>query len=229
MRLVLLFFTLITGFISYAQSHKPCGTDAMTKIAIQNEPSLAKNLELFRLYTDSVAQNSELKNNTEIRLIPVVIHVMHTGGSNNISDEQIHDALRIINEDFRKLNADTSDVINEFQNIYADIEVEFKLAKLDPEGNCSKGITRTYTQLTNDAGENVKELVGWNPRMYLNIWVVSNIASGAGGYSYLPGSAPNNDGNAGIVIRASQFGSIGLSSSGNVSSRSMTHEIGHYL
>ena len=229
MRLRLLFFALITGFTTHAQSQRPCGTDAMMKMAIQNEPSLAKNIELFRLYVDSVAENSELKNNAEIRLIPVVIHVMHTGGSNNISDEQIHDALRIINEDFRKLNADTSDVINEFQTIYADIEVEFILAKLDPEGKCTKGITRTYTQLTNDAGENVKELVGWNPRMYLNIWVVSNIASGAGGYSYLPGSAPNNDGNAGIVIRASQFGSIGLSSSGNVSSRSMTHEIGHYL
>lgn len=229
MKLKLLFVALITGFTIHAQGYKPCVTDSMMKIALHNEPSLLHNIEMFRVYVDSVVANSESKKEAELRRIPLVIHIMHTGGSNNISDEQIHDAIRIINEDFRKLNADTLDVIQDFQPIYADIGVEFKLAKLDPDGKCTKGITRTYTQLTNDAGENVKELVGWNPRMYLNIWVVSNIASGAGGYSYLPGSAPNNDGNAGIVIRASQFGSIGLSSSGNVSSRSMTHEIGHYL
>ena len=229
MKLKLLFFSLIIGLTVRAQDYKNCGTDSMMKIAIKNEPSLKENIKMFYHYIDSIRLSKKLKKDDEIKLIPVVVHVMHTGGSNNISNEQIHDALRIINEDFRKLNTDASDVIDEFQPIYADIGVEFKLAKLDPEGNCTKGITRTYTQLTNEAGENVKELVGWDPRMYLNIWVVSNIASGAGGYSYLPGSAPNNDGNAGIVIRASQFGSIGLSSSGNVSSRSMTHEIGHYL
>ena len=99
------------------------------------------------------------KNDDEIYVIPVVVHVIHNGGSNNISDAQVHDAMRIINLDYKKLNSDTSQVISEFTNIVANVGLEFKLAKLTPDGECTKGITRTYSELTNSAGENVKDLV----------------------------------------------------------------------
>ena len=42
-----------------------------------------------------------------------------------------------------------------------------------------KGDYKTYSELTNSAGENVKDLVKWDHKKYLNIWVVSNIESGA--------------------------------------------------
>ena len=226
----LLFLCLFVNSLLFAQDYRLCATDEMVRIALENEPRLNEVRKQYLLQADSIRlENFLTKSSDEIHVIPVVVHVMHTGGNSNISDEQVFDALRIINEDFKKLNSDTSAVIDEFQSIVADVGVEFRLAKLDPEGNCTKGITRTYTTLTNDAGENVKAVVGWDPRMYLNIWVVSNIASGAGGYSYYPGSAPNADANAGIVIRSSQFGSIGAANGGNFSSRSLTHEIGHYL
>ena len=92
-------------------------------------------------------------------MIPVVVHIIHNGGSNNISDAQVHDAMRIINLDYKKLNSDTSQVISEFTDIVANVGLEFKLAKLTPDGECTKGITRTYSELTNSAGENVKDLV----------------------------------------------------------------------
>ena len=137
--------------------------------------------------------------------------------------------MEIINRDFNKLNPDTASVTDEFQNIIANVGVEFKLAQKDPNGNCTKGITRSYSELTNNAGENVKDFIKWDPSKYLNVWVVSNIEIGAGGYSYYPGEAPNNDANAGIVVLASQFGSIGESNGNNSSNRTLTHEIGHYL
>ena len=226
----LLFLCLFLNSLVFAQDYRPCGTDEMVRKALENEPGLKELRKQYLEQADSIRlENFLSKASNEIHIIPVVVHIMHTGGNSNISDEQVFDALRIINEDFKKLNSDTSAVVDEFQSIAANVGVEFRLAKLDPDGNCTKGITRTYTTLTNDAGENVKAVVGWDPRMYLNIWVVSNIASGAGGYSYYPGSAPNADANAGIVIRSSQFGSIGASNGGNFSSRSLTHEIGHYL
>ena len=159
--------------------------------------------------------------------IPIVIHIMHTYGPDNITEAQVLDAVRIINEDFSKSNADTSQVDPLYLSRYANVGFEFKLAKKDPNGNCTTGITRTYTELTNSAGNNVKSLVGWDPTKYLNIWVVDNIASGAGGYSYLPCGVPQNI--EGVVIRNTQFGSIGKSNGGNLSIRSLTHEIGHYM
>lgn len=225
----LLLFCILLSQIIIAQDHKKCGTDEMVRKAQENEPKLIKNQERLALFTDSIIRNQIGAKNTEIRNIPVVVHVIYSDNSNNIPEEQIHDAMRIINEDYNKENSDTINVIPEFQSIIADMGIQFKLANLDPSGECTKGITRTYSNLTHDAGENVKDLIRWDPSMYLNIWVVEDLSNGAGGYSYYPGSAPNNDLNAGIVISNSQFGSIGTSNGGNFSSRSLTHEIGHYL
>jgi PKD repeat protein len=224
----LFIFSLLLSSLLFAQNHKQCGATEMRNKALSENPYLVENRIKYLQQLDSIIEIQQ-KMESVIYTIPVVIHVMHTGGSSNISDAQIHDAIEIINEDFNKLNSDTSSVIDAFQSIIANVGVEFKLAQLDPNGNCTKGITRTYTSLTNDAGENVKDLIKWDPSKYLNVWVVSNIGIGAGGYSYYPGEAPNNDANAGVVILASQFGSIGQSNGTTASNRSLTHEIGHYL
>ena len=224
----LFIFSLLLSSLLFAQNHKQCGTTEMENRVIADNPHLVENRIKYLLQLDSIIEAHQ-KMEPVIYTIPVVIHVMHTGGSSNISDAQIHDAIEIINEDFNKLNSDTSSVIDAFQGIIANVGVEFKLAQLDPNGNCSKGITRTYTSLTDDADENVKDIIKWDPSKYLNVWVVSNIRIGAGGYSYKPGNAPNNDANAGIVILATQFGSIGQASGNGLTKRSLTHEIGHYL
>lgn len=226
----LFFFSLFLSSLLFAQNHKQCGTNIMVEKALKNEPLLKKNILRLQKQIDSLKTLDVQSKTTDIvRTIPVVIHIMYSNQSNNISDAQVHDAIRIINEDFNKLNSDTTAIIDEFKPLVADVGIEFKLAKLDPNGNCTKGITRNYTLLTNDAGENVKDIVKWDPSSYLNVWVVSSIGIGAGGYSYYPGHAPNNDANAGVVILASQFGSIGASNGNNTSNRSLTHEIGHYL
>ena len=77
-------------------------------------------------------------------MIPVVVHIIHNGGSNNISDAQVHDAMRIINLDYKKLNSDTSQVISEFTDIVANVGLEFKLAKLTLMEN-AQGNYRTYS------------------------------------------------------------------------------------
>ena len=78
----------------------------------------------------------------ELYIIPVVFHVIHDNGEENISDAQIHDAMDILNADFRKLNADTGQIVAGFVDVAADVDVEFHLAKRDPEGNCHSGINR---------------------------------------------------------------------------------------
>jgi len=201
-----------------------CGTDLAVQKSLQEHPELIQELQALEDFTASYQPTGE----RVVRVIPIVFHVMHNYGVENTTREQIVDAVRIINEDFRLLNEDQTNVIPAFQSIVADMEIEFRLAKIDPSGNCTEGITRTVTDLTFNGDNNVKDLVSWPRNKYLNVWVVDAISFGAGGYAYLPGSAPSAAYD-GIVVLNRQLGSIGTSNGGNFSARTLTHEIGHFL
>ena len=181
---------------------------------------------------------SKSTSKRNIYTIPLVFHVLHNGGVENISSAQIEDAVSILNRDFRLLNADANNVQTTFQGMPADIEVEFQLAKKAPNGQCFSGITRTLSPLTNsgtNGSSQVSAIIGgndvyngtWPGNKYLNIFVV-NDADGAAGYT----TNPNNNwtstsmGN-GIWVLHDYVGSIGTS--GVFSSRTLTHEVGHWL
>lgn len=209
---------------SQAQEEFRCNTPEMNRKALENNPEArARRAALAR----HIEQYTESKSDREqVYVIPVVFHVVHDYGTENISYEQVEDVVRIMNEDYRKMNPDTSNIVDGFKSLATDSEIEFRLAGKDPWGNCSNGVTRTVSYATNSAGENVKEIApGWPMASYLNVWVVRNIDSGAAGYAYYPGSV--GDGRDGIVVNHSYVGSIGTGSQGR--SRTLTHEVGHWL
>ncbi|MCC7333142.1 MAG: T9SS type A sorting domain-containing protein [Flavobacteriales bacterium] len=155
---------------------------------------------------------------TILYVIPVVWHVIHNGGPENISKATIESEIAKLNEDYQKLNADIVNAHALFAGITADIQVEFRLARKDPNGNCTEGITRTKNAITYAMDESAKTIrPSWNSstHTYLNIWQGSAIASGAGGYAFYPGYVPNN--REGVVLIAGQLGNT------------VTHEVGHYL
>ena len=161
-------------------------------------------------------------------VIPVVFHIIHNNGLENIGDDQIKDAMRILNEDYNQLNPDWVQVKEEFLPIVANVGFTFRLAGYDPEGNCTTGITRTVSALTTDGGQDMKNLIDWPRDMYLNVWVAAS-AQGAAGYSQTPGNVSGGWGAAadGIVILHNYVGSIGTSSPSH--SRALTHEVGHWI
>lgn len=171
--------------------------------------------------------------------VPVVVHILFSNPNNNlnllspiISDAQVEDALRIANLDYSKRNADTLAVIPAFQGRLANVGFRFRLAKIDPNGNCTTGITRSYSRATSVSTSSLlggdvrlKEETRWDPGRYLNIWVLDGVGTSAG-YSYLPcidGAVDD------IVLAKTYFGSIGASIGTNVAARALTHELGHYF
>ena len=185
--------------------------------------------------------NSQLKKGgTEkafVYKIPVVFHVLHNGGAENISDEQILDQVAILNRDFRLQNADANTVHADFQGMPADSEIEFVLATIAPNGACFTGITRTVSSLTfngADGGDQVSAIVSgndvhngqWPGNDYMNVFIVAE-ADGAAGYTTNPSNWSNNDMTNGIWILHNYVGSTGTSSIGT--SRAVTHEVGHWL
>jgi PKD repeat protein len=166
--------------------------------------------------------------------IPVVVHIIHGGGVDNISDRQIASAIAQLNDDYQKLNGDTASTSPLFRPIAASTGFQFRLAKKDPNGNCTTGITRHYMpSLTTDPQNgSVQAVEPWNQARYLNIWVVSAIGTPtAGGFVLGYVSPPNLPTNArdGFVVRHDYFGNQGTSSPARALSRTATHEIGHYF
>ncbi|MEO8590635.1 MAG: M43 family zinc metalloprotease [Flavobacteriales bacterium] len=159
-------------------------------------------------------------------VIPVVFHIIHNNGPENISDEQVYDAIRVLNDDYNKLNADWVNVRPEFLDIVADVGIEFRLASKDPQGACTKGITRTVSTLTNDGTQTMKDLIQWPRNKYLNVWVAAS-ADGAAGYTYRPGAVSNWPEADGIVLLHNYVGTTGTSSVSH--SRTLTHEVGHWI
>jgi PKD repeat protein len=203
-----------------AQDLKHCGQQEALSRLYKKYPNLKNTV------SNKKGKFSSHLNSNQTIVIPVVFHIMHVYGGENISDEQVKDAVRILNEDFQATNLDTADIVPSFKNLKGVSEIEFRLAKIDPQGNCTNGINHVYSQLTNTGEDDVK-FNQWNPAMYLNIWTVKSISFGAAGYAYYPSSADGWPQIDGIVILSDYVGSIGTGS--YLKARALTHEVGHYL
>ena len=232
--LILSVVCFIVG-ISSISAQNWCGTVAHQESLIENQPekaaALQERIEQFnRLQKENLANG--IKNNDHY-IVPVVFHVIHEGGSENISFDQINDQMRILNEDFARLNPDTINTPAIFAQNAGDTNIEFRLAKIDPDGNCTQGVTRTFSNLTNGARNNVKELIQWDPTRYMNVWVVKSIENFSEdgnivlGFAQFPNQLSSDPETDGIVIRHNYCGSIESASSNY--GRTLTHEAGHWL
>ncbi|MCB9185400.1 MAG: choice-of-anchor J domain-containing protein [Flavobacteriales bacterium] len=210
-------FTAVTVFSAQAQEKLTCTTHSHTNEVLANDAEARALQEQLEREYQEYMQLPEFDRAGGLKVIPTVVHVIHNNGAENLSKQTIINAIEAANEELRGQNGNISGVVSAFQGIIGDTQCELRLAKIDNEGNCTDGITRTQSELTEGAGENVKSLINWNTgsRRYLQVWLVQSVGSGAGGYTFLPGT--NGAQSNGIIIRAAQF------------QGSLAHEFGHWL
>lgn len=157
-------------------------------------------------------------------VIPVVVHIIHNNGPENIPDSRVIAAINHLNDGFAAQGYFAG------QGSTMNTQIQFCLAAKDPNGQATIGITRNQSALTNLVLENddinLKDINRWKPNDYLNIWVVNDINSlsfgpGIAGYAFFPSAhgLPQD----GIVCEAKYFG---LSSAEDAL---LIHEAGHYL
>ncbi len=194
----------------------PCGFDEIHQSLLKNNPdylqsvkSIDKRIQLFIKDSLSGKHNNKGKFQQKaavVYTIPVVVHVIHLGESvgvgTNISNAQIYGAISGLNDRFRSLIGNGTDV-----------ELQFCLASRDPNGNATTGINRVNgSGVANYASQGmgiqnfcpgsasetaIKGLSTWPNNSYYNIWVVKSICNGNwGGYAYFPGNPANIDGAA---------------------------------
>ena len=149
-------FALLSAIVCFsqlktvnAQTVAPCATDEMTEALYLQHPELR---QAYIDYVNDLKQKAEQKGerSTGLYTIPMVFHVIHINGTENVSDANIIAQVARLNTDFRKLNTDlnTTNVPPYFVGIAGDAIIQFKLAKIDPNGNCTNGIDRIYSHKT---------------------------------------------------------------------------------
>lgn len=228
-------FTLtLTGLLfcclnfSYAQRN--CGAMEQLENQLQQNPSLQFNMDQIEEHTRNFIKRGEHLQKAVIT-IPVVVHVVYNTNAENVSDAQIQSQIDVLNEDFRRMNADASNTPSIFAGVASDVEIEFCLASVDPDGNTTNGITRTPTSKrsfrTNDdvKKDNKGGKSPWPAGDYMNMWVC-DISSGILGYAQFPGGPASTDG---IVVDYLYFGTIGTATAPFNLGRTATHEVGHWL
>ena len=131
-KILLVAFALINILKLNAQE---CCTDELEQLLLTTNPQYASErtaLENFiqqRSNTNARIANTGCQPILSTYIVPIVVHVMHlgeaVGTATNISDAQIADAMSGLNSRWAFMN------------------IQFVLAKRDPNGNATNGITRT--------------------------------------------------------------------------------------
>ena len=232
---IILSIFLTVPFQSFAQN-KVCGS---YKGYIQDD--MHQNPEFYQSISEknqSLKQEFErIQNNLDItslrstsdnkKIIPVVVHIIHDDGPENVSDEVVQEAIDALN---RNINGQSNLFESRTPDVFAALRgvpnVEFRLARIDPNGEPTNGIVRVKSPLTNEPSPRnaVKSVSYWNSYQYFNIWVIKKFLPESNGNTLLgfaqfpfSGSMATD----GVVLIYSEFN--------DPSSSTLTHEAGHWL
>lgn len=207
-----------------------CSAPEVLENMLKSDPAMQERLNVIERHTQEYTQRAPSVSERTVINIPVVVHVMYNAAAENISDAQVQSQIDVLNKDFRKLNAEAASIPSAFLNISADVEINFCLATVTPNGTATNGIDRYQTTMASwTSNDDMKRpqkggVAAWDASRYMNIWVC-NLGSGSLGYSSFPGATPMYDG---VVIDYRYFGTINTRAPFNLG-RTTTHEVGHWL
>lgn len=203
-----------------------CGQHGITEQLFKKHPELRRYNEkieasLRQYYLRKANGMQKAFRTMGLVTLPVVVHIIHNNGQENISDAQVKQGIKYLNDAFA---ASGFYITNGSTNTH----IRFCMAERDSDGNATSGITRNvspYTVMGGDTfaadDQHVKNIIRWNPYNYINIWLVQSIPGDVVGYSTLPEAHGTEY--EGIVMEAAYFGST------EVNNVVLIHEIGHYL
>jgi hypothetical protein len=231
-----LYFILIAIFflpVSQLTAQRGCSTVAYQQNELRNDPSFATEVNRIETFirqqiSYKVSASPAARLQQMIITIPVVVHILYYQPGENISDQKVFDQIEMLNQCFRRLNADTNNTPSVFKSVAADCEIEFKLAISDPQKRSTTGIIRKYAPVTEWKADDQMKFSAqmgddaWDSKMYFNIWVCN--MKGVAGYASAPGGDAGKDG---IVIGYKVFGKNNVS--GFEMGRTAVHETGHWL
>lgn len=231
--------------------HIRCASTEYEQFLQEKNPKRMTSAQFEAWLAPLVAKHKAMRTSSQgggIITIPVVVHVISEGQpigvAPNITDAQVQSQITILNQDFRKLLGTPGYNTNP---VGADTQIQFELAKEDPNGNPTNGIDRlsfcqpSWSDI--DIEATLKPATIWDPTLYMNMWSLNFTDNTLLGYAQFPdasglsglstsGGASNTDG---VVSNYNVFGSIAYDDGSFLldatynQGRTMTHEVGHWL
>ncbi|BDD02654.1 M43 family zinc metalloprotease [Aureibacter tunicatorum] len=166
-------------------------------------------------------------------IVPVVFHVFGDDFSGKkVTTEIIENALKLTNEDFMGMRPDFQAVMEEFEDVKQSMNIEFRLAKIAPDGRPSTGVTFNPNEagFGNGNGYDAKvKQYAWDNHKYMNVYIMLDLyddgTTNNSGVAWLPNEWMSNNNLARVVYNGRYLGS---NTSENFRSV-LTHEFGHFL
>jgi len=244
-KILTLFIVSFCLFTISLQAQPPCAFDKIHKTLLAKDPIYAQRIEENKIAIRKFIEARLQRKGPAARpnasyTIPVVVHVMHTGGAvgtiYNPTDAQIMGAINYLNQVFAGTYPGMAAPVE--GGGVVDLEIQFALAQRTPACGATNGIDRVDASSlpnyvangVNAAGSSgcpdltLKNFSRWNPSDYYNIWIVNKIDGADGtsgqfiaGYAYFPGSPSTLDG---TVMLATQM---------ITGQKTLPHEVGHAL
>ena len=204
-----------------------CGTEKQMEIMYKHNADALLESNILRKKISTLK-----KSKAEPYVIPVVFHVFGTefNGDTTVTIDIVKDALRRTNEDFQGLNDDYTTIDAPFDAIKQPLDITFKLAQLDPNGNPTTGVL--FYNEASGMGHYSSPMVprvAWDNLKYCNIYITRDLYDDGthnnSGVAWYPNTGMTNENIARIVYNGSY-----LASNTDENFRSvLTHEFGHYL
>jgi hypothetical protein len=240
-----------TGTINPNNGHIRCATTEYENYLQEKNPKRMTSAQFEAWLSPLVNKHKAMRTSSKIAgtviIIPVVVHVIYDGQAigvaPNITDAQVQSQITVMNQDYRKMFNTPGYNTNP---VGADIEIQFELAKQDPNGNPTNGIDRvsfcepSWSDI--DIEATLKPATIWDPTLYMNMWSVKFTDTTLLGYAQFPdasglpglGSSGGTANTDGVVSSYDVFGSSDISSSFLLAApydkgRTMSHEVGHWL
>jgi hypothetical protein len=235
--------------IQYGAKAQYCGFDIKHQQLLSSDPGYAQRVQEMNAQwsVQSFLQNNlgqlvadDLNGNGKVYEVPVVLHVMHTGGAvgtiYNPSDATLIAMIDYLNKSFAAMWVGYPDSMSGGTHV----PIRFVLAQRAENCGATNGITRTNASAilgadyTNNGVElstsngvpelNLKNLDRWDYNNYYNIWIVNRIDGADGtvgaftaGYAYLPFP----------VVSATLDGTVMLATQATINEITLVHEMGH--
>jgi hypothetical protein len=192
-----------------------CTSEALLQYQIGVDATILDSLDSVTVrYMEF--KSLETRASLQTIYVPVVVHVVYNASAVNVTDSQINTALSLLNSAYANIGGPSG--------LGAAQKIVFCLAKRDPSGSSSTGITRHSVSFSNfqaptstSAGDDalLKSNAPWPRENYLNIWITDIAQPSVKGYSTFPWATAPGDG----IVLDYQY----------LNTKTLIHEAGHWL
>ncbi len=235
-KLLISFLLLFLGLTqSYGQENlnRTCGFDHQHQVLMESNPLAKDGIKQVPAMLKSQMAATERPDKY---VIPVVFHVFGTNFNNNskVTYDVVKDALDKTNKDYQGLTADyhQTDPSSRFEQIKKALNIEFRLAKIDPSGRPTTGVM-FYPEKSgfgNGSGYDAEiQKYAWDNTKYMNVYIMRDLYNDGdfynSGVAWLPNSYMTRMNTARVVYNGSY---LGRNTDENFR-RVLTHEFGHFF